>query len=187
MYMPDDEIKVSYLQAKDPDDQVQVLADLNGTDRRSMEVKLAELGLREMPPPKKGAPLLKENKVQLDYPPFSEDAARRLLKEGLTDADIADRLGVKKTTFAHWRRYAGLKANLKRLPSLPAAQPLVSPRITIQQLLDLLTTCAATYPGSSVCVRGCPVVDARCVISFSAGGELASCVELITEEKVSVK
>lgn len=38
------------------------------------------------------------------YPPFDEAAARALFDQGLTDAEIGERLGIHKNTVLAWRK-----------------------------------------------------------------------------------
>lgn len=99
MYMTDCEIAVMYRQAKDPESQVQVLADLNGCQLVDMQKKLADLGLRGMDersshriPPKE------PSWAKIDY-----DAAKALFDRGATDAEAAQKLGCTPYAIRSWR------------------------------------------------------------------------------------
>jgi transcriptional regulator with XRE-family HTH domain len=100
MYMTDSEIEVMYRQAKNPDLQVQVLADLNGCRLSDMQRKLAELGLRK-PEAKKTRILPPREQIwqQLD-----DAEARALYAKGLKDRAVADAMGCSLYTIRQWRR-----------------------------------------------------------------------------------
>jgi len=85
------------------------LADLNAVTPDEMRAYLHQLGAAVEPP--KAKPLnIRTPKAQI----FDVTRALALHADGLSDLDIADQLGVKKTTFAAWRRGQGLPANIHR-------------------------------------------------------------------------
>lgn len=135
--MPDDELTVMWRQAKDPREQVKILAELNGVSTAKMAEKLTSLGcqLPELPAEwMKGVPPLKEKD-----PIFDLDRARALFAEGKSDLEIADMLGCSEYQFARWRRKNGLRRDIgaaankaprkARRPQPPAckAQPPMPP------------------------------------------------------------
>ena len=109
MQMTDAEILQSYRGAKDPVKQISVLADLNWVKEAEMARKLQALGVSVEIPPEKPQPVRKP-----PNPTFDVGRALELHAEGLCDLDIAERLGVKQSNFAAWRRGQGLKANVKK-------------------------------------------------------------------------
>lgn len=93
-----DEIVTSYRQAKNPQLQIGVLADLNVCTRKEIKDLLAEAGvLKATPENKGGRPVT-----------FDTELARRLWSEGLTDTEIAAQLGIPVVRFAKWRQRVGL-------------------------------------------------------------------------------
>lgn len=93
-----EEIVTSYRQAKNPQTQIGVLADLNVCSRREIRELLTEAGALAPPPEKKGGRPVT----------FNTEQARRLWDEGLTDTQIAAKLGVPVPRFVGWRRRVGL-------------------------------------------------------------------------------
>lgn len=113
MQMTDAEILQSYRGAKDPVKQIGVLVDLNCVKEAEMARKLQALGVSVEIPPEKPQPVRKP-----PIPTFDVARALELHAEGLCDLDIAERLGVKQSNFAAWRRGQGLKANVPS-PGIP--------------------------------------------------------------------
>ena len=114
MYMTDNEIEVMYRQAKFPEAQVQVLADLNSCSLSDMRRKLAELGLREMKEtPRRILPPREQNWMQIN-----DDAARKLYARGLKDRAVADELGCTLYTIRQWRRANTVPAQKTRTPRM---------------------------------------------------------------------
>lgn len=93
-----DEIVTSYRQAKNPQLQIGVLADLNVCTRKEIKDLLAEVGALKAPPENKGGRTVT----------FDTELARRLWSEGLTDTEIAAQLGIPVVRFAKWRQRVGL-------------------------------------------------------------------------------
>lgn len=93
-----DEIVTSYRQAKNPQLQIGVLADLNVCTRKEIKDLLAEAGVLKAPPENKGGRPVT----------FDTELARRLWGEGLTDTEIAAQLGIPVVRFAKWRQRVGL-------------------------------------------------------------------------------
>lgn len=96
-----DEIVTSYRQARNRQTQIGVLADLNVCTRKEIRELLAEAGVLPPPAPaaekKGGRPLS-----------FDEELARRLWAEGMTDAEIAEKLGIPVERLVRWRQRVGL-------------------------------------------------------------------------------
>lgn len=110
------EIAQSYRTAKNPETQVDILADLNLCSRAEMEEILAGLGLRER----------KEKKHKGRAVTFDTVKARLLWDEGKDDAACADALGIPVGRFREWRRREGL---MKRERAKPEAKPEVKPEV----------------------------------------------------------
>ena len=108
MPMTDAEIAHSFRTAANQKKQVTVLADLNCCSTKEMEAKLQELGLSLAPvAPKVDKPAIKPRRFRC----LDETRAMMLYRDGLTDLDMADCLGVSVTTVGTWRRQQGLSPN----------------------------------------------------------------------------
>ena len=102
MIMDATEIEISYRTARNKRLQVGVLADLNGVTRRQMENYMEEIGLE---PPKR------KSKEWGAKKSWNVQDAMDLYCAGKTDAEIAERLGVAKSSIWQWRTGAGLLPN----------------------------------------------------------------------------
>lgn len=157
MIYSDAEIRESWRKAADKDGQVQVLAELNGTDVMTMGKKLMEMGLISVLPAAK-------------KPPFDEIRAMELYNEGLCDLDIAEVLGVSKKSVGLWRRGkdlpphrqvgSGLKSTgrKKKAPKkvddgggVPSGLSIEQP-MTVRELLRILQVLEAGHPEAIVWV-----------------------------------
>ena len=153
MVYSDAEIRDIFRKAQDKEAQVQVLAELNGTDLETMSRKLMDLGLIKTPVRKKV--------------PFDEARAMELYNEGLCDLDIAEMLGVSVQTFSIWRRNQNLPSNrkpgsgtapgsrrktkAKSIDELKASPPMpLDPPITVRELLRILQVLEAGHPDAIV-------------------------------------
>ena len=94
MYMDEGEIVRDYLQAKDREAQVAILADLNLTTRSHI------------------LDILSQNGVNVHKRKLGDHELMRLYKDGLNDSQIARELGVSATAINRWR--IKLDANFKR-------------------------------------------------------------------------
>ena len=143
MVMTDDEIATSYRQAKNQKQQIAVLADLNGTNTVEMRQHMMRIGLLE---PDVLATPTKDSGID-------ELRAMELFKEGKTDLDIAEMLGVSIHRVQSWRTRNGFlrprgrsrpknkpeapeqkppaekKAKKKKAASAPAAEPQPDPAV----------------------------------------------------------
>lgn len=177
--MSDSEIITSFNHAIDQKAQVQVLAELNGTTKDEMKQKLYELGC--IPE----APVLREKNIKTA---FDENRARELFADGLSDLDIAERLGVSVTAFGTWRRANGMmrpKGGERRKvepapcvsqPPMPIEEemqmseppaepfqelPLAPIHTDAGELGRLLVELSERYPDICVTVGGVPVTGLR--------------------------
>lgn len=92
--MTDVEITKSYQDAKNKDEQVQILADLNVCSKDEMESRLVGLGL-----------------IQRDKNVFDYLRCAELYAEGNTDLQIAETLGEPIEKVRRWRRAKGFRSN----------------------------------------------------------------------------
>lgn len=102
MQMSDGEILHSWNNAAKPAEHVQILADLNAVSKEEMREKLLELGAEGVPAARKRerkAPTQRKPNGKLD-----ELRAMQLYITGMCDLDLADALGVTKTTVRKWRQ-----------------------------------------------------------------------------------
>lgn len=166
MVMTDEEVVRNYRQAKDRKGIIQILADLNATNKNSILDILERAGeIKPMEEQKAD----KQNPIRrkTGRPPevvFDEDVARQLYEQGLVDREIAQRLDVTKNAIWKWRNRNNLisqakKSNTNRtegsedmkkitednvetsdlLPS-PEQEPLAYPiLLKIQKILDLVS------------------------------------------------
>lgn len=167
--MSDDEIRVSYNNAKDQNAQIKILAELNATTLSAMAAKLRELGCDVPDPPSGNQQPLRAHDIL-----FDETRARELFAEGKTDLDIAEMLGIGVCAFATWRRENGMmrprggdrkKMEQKAKPKHCKAQPPMPPEIetpepkqtSVADLVRVLLDLADRYPGIVLTVNGAAV------------------------------
>ena len=105
MQMSDHEILYHYNHAADQAAQVKILAELNAVDVPTMRNKLLDLGAKNVPGEKTHMP------KRLGRRTFDENRAFALYEEGACDFDMAEALGVSRTTIADWRTQNGLKCH----------------------------------------------------------------------------
>lgn len=145
-----DEIVTSYRQAKNPQLQIGVLADLNVCTRKEIKDLLAEAGVLKAPPENKGGRPVT----------FDTELARRLWGEGLTDTEIAAQLGIPVVRFAKWRQRVGLlrprTAQTRRedtTKKTAQAGDVQEEQNMKKQNVDAQETCRTAAPGA-VTVKG---------------------------------
>lgn len=183
-----DEIVTSYRQAKNPQLQIGVLADLNVCTRKEIKDLLAEAGvLKATPENKGGRPVT-----------FDTELARRLWSEGLTDTEIAAQLGIPVVRFAKWRQRVGLlrpctaqtrRENTTKKPAQAGsvqeeqsmkkqnvdAQPLCAAApsaVTVKGLRALLDAAeAAGYGDVPLEVKGCRFAEMHLRVETLIGAE----------------
>lgn len=99
LQMSESEIVSSYRTARDPKRQIGILAELNAVTPREIREVLEEAGELVLKPRSHGGgrPLS-----------FDAAAARQMFEAGLTDEEIARKLGVPEKRLADWRRRQGL-------------------------------------------------------------------------------
>lgn len=100
LHMSTEDIKKEFREAKDQEEQVKILADLNCV---SEDVIREIVGL---PPskPRKRRKSLKEQSERIC----------ELYDQGFTDKEIAEKLGISRKSVAGWRHYRQLKPNPQR-------------------------------------------------------------------------
>ena len=99
LQMSESEIVSSYRTARDPKRQIGILAELNAVTPREIRQVLEEAGALVLKPRSHGGgrPLS-----------FDAAAARQMFEAGLTDEEMARKLGVPEKRLAEWRRRQGL-------------------------------------------------------------------------------
>lgn len=180
MPMSDAEIAHSFRTAANQRKQVKVLADLNCCSKKEMEAKLLSLGLSVIPPESKTT---KADGKPRRFRCLDEARAIELYREGMTDLDLAERLGVSMTTIGSWRRQHELPPN-ESTTSHQGAGIAYSGPMTVSQLQRLVEIIANEHPDAAVCVYGCDVVGVDVMVSMDATGKaLSSHINFRTEEK----
>lgn len=177
MHMTDDEIRSSMRKAKNPTEQVKVLAELNACSEAEVRAKLEELGI---------AVPAKKPKVWK----FDTGRARQLLAEGRTDLEAAEMLGISKQTFGDWRRSMKLRVNpeprrpAKAKQAAPGPAPAVpaEPAGTTAPANDAPALCgpAEVVPAWAVTVDGRPAL-------YLSRRELADAVQAIIDLDVELR
>lgn len=99
--MSDGEIAMRYRNALDPKNAVKILAQLNAAGPSDITAALQREGVvLDAPPP------ARKKRKRLD-----QREARQLYDQGMSDYEIADRLGVSPSGVYHWRYRNRLPAN----------------------------------------------------------------------------
>lgn len=169
MQMTDAEILSSYKGAKNPKDQITVLADLNGVCKAEMAQKLRELGV-QIPEPK------------LRPSAMDELRAAELYRAGACDLDIAEQLGCKKAQVTEWRKRSGLAANYPqhRAPAKKQKAPAPEPgpavpegsgTMTAARMAQVLGQIAKWHPEARVLLAGKAVAGICLVSRYGLDGE----------------
>lgn len=169
-----DEIVTSYRQAKNPQLQIGVLADLNVCTRKEIKDLLAEAGVLKAPPENKGGRPVT----------FDTELARRLWGEGLTDTEIAAQLGIPVVRFAKWRQRVGLlrpRTPQKNRTETEQEEQSVKkecveksevPAVTVKDLRVLLDAAAAAgYGDVPLEVKGCRFTEMHLRVETLIGAE----------------
>ena len=167
--MTDAEILSSYKGAKNPKDQITVLADLNGVCKAEMAQKLRELGVH-IPEPKPRPSAMDELR------------AAELYRAGACDLDIAEQLGCKKTQVTEWRKRSGLAANYPQhrapakkqkapAPEPGPAVPEPSGTMTAARMAQVLGQIAKWHPEARVLLAGKAVAGICLVSRYGLDGE----------------
>ena len=169
-----DEIVTSYRQAKNPQLQIGVLADLNVCTRKEIKDLLAEAGVLKAPPENKGGRPVT----------FDTELARRLWGEGLTDTEIAAQLGIPVVRFAKWRQRVGLlrpRTPQKNRTETEQEEQSVKkecveksevPAVTVKDLRVLLDAAAAAgYGDVPLEVKGCRFTEMHLRVEKLIGAE----------------
>ena len=169
MQMTDDEIRSSMRKAKNPTEQVKVLAELNACSEAEIRVKLEDLGI--------AAPARKPKVWK-----FDTERARQLLAEGRTDLEAAEMLGISKQTFGDWRRAMKIPVNpeprrpAKAKQAAPGPAPAVpasgeAGTMTAARMAQIFTQLAKWHPDAAVSFSGQDIRRVELVSTYEGAGE----------------
>ena len=169
MHMTDDEIRSSMRKAKNPTEQVKVLAELNACSEAEIRVKLEDLGI--------AAPARKPKVWK-----FDTERARQLLAEGRTDLEAAEMLGISKQTFGDWRRAMKIPVNpeprrpAKAKQAAPGPAPAVpasgeAGTMTAARMAQIFTHLAKWHPDPAVSFSGQDIRRVELVSTYEGAGE----------------
>lgn len=182
--MTDEEIRIMFHEAKDPAEQVKILADMNLVNKHQMFNKLKELGcdlsgIRE--PRVKTGGRVKE--------PIDELRAMELYNEGLDDLAISESLGCSVSKVSAWRRMIRLPKHAESLvqevqmpecveeDDIPVAEESQTPAyMSAGALLKILQRVCDGYVADDVMIRseGVSVRDVIVSVSYNAAGQVNS-------------
>lgn len=176
MHMTDDEIRSSMRKAKNPTEQVKVLAELNACSEAEVRAKLEELGI--------AAPAKKPRVWK-----FDTGRARQLLAEGRTDLEAAEMLGISKHTFGDWRRAMKIPVNpeprhpAKAKRAAPGPAPAVPASgepgtMTAARMAQIFTQLAKWHPDAAVSFSGQDIRRVELVSTYEGAGEPVLCVRI---------
>lgn len=176
MHMTDDEIRSSMRKAKNPTEQVKVLAELNACSEAEVRTKLEELGITV---PAKKPKVWK----------FDTGRACRLLAEGRTDLEAAEMLGISKQTFGDWRRAMKIPVNPepRRPAKVKQAAPGPAPAVpasgepgtmTAARMAQIFAQLAKWHPDAAVSFSGQDVRRVELVSTYEGAGEPVLCVRI---------
>ena len=176
MHMTDDEIRSSMRKAKNPTEQVKVLAELNACSEAEIRVKLEDLGI--------AAPARKPKVWK-----FDTERARQLLAEGRTDLEAAEMLGISKQTFGDWRRAMKIPVNPepRRPAKVKQAAPGPAPAVpasgepgtmTAARMAQIFTQLAKWHPDAAVSFSGQDIRRVELVSTYEGAGEPVLCVRI---------
>lgn len=125
LQMSESEIVSSYRTARNPKRQIGILAELNAVTPREIRQVLEEAGALVLKPGSHGGgrPLS-----------FDAAAARQMFEAGLTDEEMARKLGVPEKSLAEWRRRQGLmRPKYNRARAAAEAEKTTAPAQTLEQ------------------------------------------------------
>lgn len=162
LQMSESEIVSSYRTARDPKRQIGILAELNAVTPREIREVLEAAGALMLKPRSHGGgrPLS-----------FDAAAARQMFEAGLTDEEMARKLGVPEKRLAEWRRRQGLMRPKYSRPR-PAAEK-DDKVVTVETLFDLLRGAVdAGYGEAPVTVERCRFTEMRLRVELLMTGGL---------------
>lgn len=176
MHMTDDEIRSSMRKAKNPAEQVKVLAELNACSEAEVRAKLEELGI--------AVPAKKPKAWK-----FDTGRARQLLAEGRTDLEAAEMLGISKQTFGDWRRAMKIPVNpeprhpAKAKRAAPGPAPAVPASgepgtMTAARMAEIFSQLAKWHPNAAVSFSGQDIRRVELVSAYEGAGEPVLCVRI---------
>lgn len=169
MQMTDDEIRSSMRKAKNPAEQVKVLAELNACGEAEVRAQLEQLGI--------AIPAKKPKAWK-----FDTARAAQLLAEGKTDLEAAEMLGITKQTFSSWRRAMKLPVNsephrpVRRKKAAPAPGPAVPVSgepgtMTAARMAEIFTALAQWHPDAAVSFGEQDIRRVELVSTYEGAGE----------------
>ena len=159
MQMTDDEIRSSMRKAKNPGEQVKVLAELNACGESEVRAKLEQLGIE--------IPATKPKTWK-----FDTSRASQLLAEGKTDLEAAEMLGITKLTFSSWRRAMGLPINSEPRRAPRRRQASEDPgTMTAARMAEIFSQLAKWHPDAAVSFSGQDIRRVELVSTYEGTGE----------------
>lgn len=116
MEMSNAEIVASYRQAKDPQKQIGILAQLNGCMPKAITSILEQEGVIELAVItdtswRKEAVKTEPLKTRKAYKRVDPDRIKELYDAGYTDAQIMEKMNIGKSSVQRWRQACGLSSN----------------------------------------------------------------------------
>lgn len=188
--MTDDEIIKMFRGAKDKQNQIEILADMNLVSKKEVCEKLQELGCDMT-----GIKAPKGKTGGRKKEPIDELRAMELYQEGLDDLAIAEALGVSEYKIGKWRRMMKLPKQSQvtvetreesgepeevKADDIPVAEESQAPAyMTAGALLKILQRVCDGYVADDVMIRseGLNVRDVIVSVSYNAAG-LVNSVQL---------
>lgn len=168
--MSESEIVSSYRTARDPKRQIGILAELNAVTPREIREVLEEAGALMLKPRSHGGgrPLS-----------FDAAAARQMFEAGLTDEEMARKLGVPEKRLAEWRRRQGLmRPKYNRARTAAEAEKTTAPAQALEQkeesmaVMTTSTSAPAEKANKVVTVERCRFTEMRLRVELLMTGGL---------------
>lgn len=170
LQMSESEIVSSYRTARNPKRQIGILAELNAVTPREIREVLEEAGALMLKPRSHGGgrPLS-----------FDAAAARQMFEAGLTDEEMARKLGVPEKRLAEWRRRQGLmRPKYNRARAAAEAEKTTAPAQTLEQkeesmaVMTTSTSAPAEKANKVVTVERCRFTEMRLRVELLMTGGL---------------
>ncbi len=170
LQMSESEIVSSYRTARDPKRQIGILAELNAVTPREIREVLEAAGALMLKPRSHGGgrPLS-----------FDAAAARQMFEAGLTDEEMARKLGVPEKRLAEWRRRQGLmRPKYSRPRAAAEAEKTTAPAAAPEQkeesmaVMTTSTSAPAEKANKVVTVERCRFTEMRLRVELLMTGGL---------------